>query len=281
MDELIMTPGELADLKEVYGEDDPDIQEALAMTDASDWASQGSQEEMPGVAASPAETGEESAVSAEEDTMARQYSNSKVPLAALHEERRKRQEASQRAQQLEAELNQWRSQQGQGQSRPQSPSPGSVEHFIGSPPGKIAKQLFMQEQRMEYDPYNPEHQERLQELTSLVTLKQFQTGEMYRQMPDSAKKRILQASWERLVAGQASRDEFELIREFSVETERQLGGTKGGSARVAAAMNLPRTADIRGGSGMKTDPALDLIERKLDRGEKLAPEEENWIKSLV
>lgn len=313
-EELTMTTGELTDLKEVYGEDDPDIQEALAMTDPSDWAPQKSQEKMPEDAASPAEMGDEAAVSAEEDTMNRQYSNSKVPLAALHEERRKRQEASQRAQQLEAELSQWRSRQGE--SRPRRPAPGSVEDFIGTPPGKVAKQLFMQEQRMEYDPYNPEHQERLQELTSLVTLKQFQTGEMYRQvqaeranfsrevlawrdeilakpeveyramerfaqMPDSAQKRILQASWERLVAGQASRDEFELIREFSAETERQLRGAKGSPARIAAAMNLPRTADIKGGSGMKGDPGLDLIERKLDRGEKLAPEEENWIKNLT
>lgn len=314
-EELTMTTGELTDLQEVYGEDDPDIQEALAMTDPSDWVPRKSQDEMSEDAASPAEMGDEAAVSAEEDTMNRHYSNSKVPLAALHEERRKRQEASQRAQQMEAELNHWRSQQGQGESRQQRPAPGSVEDFIGAPPGKVAKQLFLQEQRMEYDPYNPEHQERLQELTSLVTLKQFQTGEMYRQvqaersnfsrevmawrdgilekpeveyramerfaqMPDSAQKRILQASWERLVAGQASRDEFELIREFSVETERQMRGTKGSPARIAAAMNLPRTADIRGGSGMKGDPGLDLIERKLDRGEKLAPEEENWIKNL-
>lgn len=315
-EEMTMTPEELTDLKEVYGEDDPDIQEALVMTEPSDWVPQSSQDEMSGEAASPAEMGDEAAVSAEEDTMNRQYSNSKVPLAALHEERRKRQEASQRVQQMEAELNQWRSHQGQGGSRSQRPAADAVEYFIGSPPGKVAKQLFLQEQRTEYDPYNPEHQERLQELTSLVTLKQFQAGEMHRQvqseranfsreviawrddilkkpeveyqamerfsqMPDSAQKRILQSSWERLVAGKASRDEFELIREFSFDTERQMRGSKGGSASMRAAMNLPRTADIRGGSGMKGDLAMDLIERKLDRGEKLAPEEEKWIKNLT
>lgn len=312
-EEITMTSEELENLKEVYGEDDPDLCEAFALKGEEE-----SFEVGPNLTVPPTETGEEAAASAVEDVESRQEGqvppNGRVPLAALHEERRKRQEATQRAQKLEEELSYWK--RKKEEETPEKGQTGAVEKFLHTPPGKLAKRLFSQEQGMEYDPYNPEHQERLQELTSLVTVRQLQTGEMYRQvqverekfatevlqwrdeilskpeveyramerfsqLPDSAQKRILAAAWERLVSGQASRDEFDLIREFSAETEREMNGTKGSGASLQAAMGLPRTANVSGGAGMKVDRALDLIEQKLDRGERLTPEEESLIKSLV
>lgn len=310
-EEITMTSEELEDLKEVYGEDDPDICEAFALKGEDEEPEQESN-----FAVSPTEMGEETVASAVEDAENKQEeqnpSNGRVPLAALHEERRKRQEASQKAQKLEEELNYWKRQR----EEPRQEKAGAVEQFLSASPGRLAKQLFSQEQGLEYDPYNPEHQERIQELTSLVTIRQLQTGEMYQQvqaererfsrevltwrdeilskpeveyramerfsqLPDSAHKRILGVAWERLVAGQASRDEFELIREFSAETEREMKNPKSSGASLQAAMNLPRTANVSGGSGIKADRALDLIEQKLDRGERLSQEEENLIKSLL
>ena len=201
------------------------------------------------------------------------------------------------------------------------PEAGSIEEFLSASPGKLAKQIFAQESTEPYDPYSEAHQERLQELTSIITVKQLQTGELHRQvqaerqnfsnevlkwrdemltkpeveaksmeryitMPDGSHKKMLTLAWNRLMAGQASADEFELIRLFNAETEAEMSAPevpavpKKSGAGMKAALGLPQTADVKGGGGAKNDNVLELIEKKLDRGERLTPEEEKIVKSL-
>ena len=110
--------------------------------------------------------------------------------------------------------------------------------------------------------------------------------ERYNTMPDGSHKKMLTLAWDRLMAGQASADEFELIRLFNAETEAEMSAPevpavpKKSEAGMKAALGLPQTADVKGSGGAKNDNVLDLIEKKLDRGERLTPEEEKIIKSL-
>ena len=311
MNKLDMTREQIEELQAVYGENDPDIVEALRLVEESEKVppTETGEEVEPVVDVPPTETGEEIEPPKKEAPM--------IPLAALQDERRKRQELEAKLKLMESSPAPIASQQPPTQGKPEA---GSIEEFLSASPGKLAKQIFAQESTEPYDPYSEAHQERLQELTSIITVKQLQTGELHRQvqaerqnfsnevlkwrdemltkpeveaksmeryntMPDGSHKKMLTLAWDRLMAGQASADEFELIRLFNAETEAGSAPEvpavpKKSGAGMKAALGLPQTADVKGSGGAKNDNVLDLIEKKLDRGERLTPEEEKIIKSL-
>ena len=312
MNKLDMTREQIEELQAVYGENDPDIVEALRLVEESEKVppTETGEEVEPVVDVPPTETGEEVEPPKKEAPM--------IPLAALQDERRKRQELEAKLKLMESSPAPIAPQQPPTQGKPEA---GSIEEFLSASPGKLAKQIFAQESTEPYDPYSEAHQERLQELTSIITVKQLQTGELHRQvqaerqnfsnevlkwrdemltkpeveaksmeryntMPDGSHKKMLTLAWDRLMAGQASADEFELIRLFNAETEAEMSAPevpavpKKSEAGMKAALGLPQTADVKGSGGAKNDNVLDLIEKKLDRGERLTPEEEKIIKSL-
>ena len=312
MNKLDMTREQIEELQAVYGENDPDIVEALRLVEESEKVppTETGEEIEPVVDVPPTTEGEEVEPPKKEAPM--------IPLAALQDERRKRQELEAKLKLMESSPAPIASQQPPTQGKPEA---GSIEEFLSASPGKLAKQIFAQESTEPYDPYSEAHQERLQELTSIITVKQLQTGELHRQvqaerqsfsnevlkwrdemltkpeveaksmeryntMPDGSHKKMLTLAWDRLMAGQASADEFELIRLFNAETEAEMSAPevpavpKKSEAGMKAALGLPQTADVKGGGGAKNDNVLDLIEKKLDRGERLTPEEEKIIKSL-
>lgn len=324
-DEITMTPAELEGLQEIYGANDPDIKEAIELaakapevtptgTGEGEQSKENNQE---GNEAPPAdEKGDE--VPPPGDTGAEKKEDKPevmVPLKALHEERRKRQEAEARAE---------ASQRAQGApAQPvQPPQPQDMtpeEKFINGKPGEIAKFLFSKENG-EYDPYNPDHQARLSELTSIVTVNQMRAGEMQRQvqaereafsrevlawrddvmenpeveqkamenyfkLPESSFKRVLAVAWDNLVNRRASKEDFNLVRDYFEEARQELKAPPANAqqpkASVDAAMGQPKTAGVGAGAGSKSDISVELIEAKLDKGIKLTPEEEKWIKNLV
>ena len=312
MNKLDMTREQIEELQAVYGENDPDIVEALRLVEESEKVppTETGEEIEPVVDVPPTTEGEEVEPPKKEAPM--------IPLAALQDERRKRQELEARLKLMESSPAPIASQQPPTQGKPEA---GSIEEFLSASPGKLAKQIFAQESTEPYDPYSEAHQERLQELTSIITVKQLQTGEIHRQvqaerqnfsnevlkwrdemltkpeveaksmeryntMPDGSHKKMLTLAWDRLMAGQASADEFELIRLFNAETEAEMSAPevpavpKKSEAGMKAALGLPQTADVKGSGGAKNDNVLDLIEKKLDRGERLTPEEEKIVKSL-
>ena len=324
MNKLDMTREQIEELQAVYGENDPDIVEALRLVEESEKVppTETGEEVEPVVDVPPTETGEEveSVVNVPPTTEGEEVEPPKkeapmIPLAALQDERRKRQELEAKLKLMESSPAPIASQQPPTQGKPEA---GSIEEFLSASPGKLAKQIFAQESTEPYDPYSEAHQERLQELTSIITVKQLQTGELHRQvqaerqnfsnevlkwrdemltkpeveaksmeryntMPDGSHKKMLTLAWDRLMAGQASADEFELIRLFNAETEAEMSAPavpKKSEAGMKAALGLPQTADVKGSGGAKNDNVLDLIEKKLDRGERLTPEEEKIIKSL-
>ena len=327
MNKLDMTREQIEELQAVYGENDPDIVEALRLVEESEKVppTETGEEVEPVVDVPPTETGEEveSVVNVPPTTEGEEVEPPKkeapmIPLAALQDERRKRQELEAKLKLMESSPAPIASQQPPTQGKPEA---GSIEEFLSASPGKLAKQIFAQESTEPYDPYSEAHQERLQELTSIITVKQLQTGELHRQvqaerqnfsnevlkwrdemltkpeveaksmeryntMPDGSHKKMLTLAWDRLMAGQASADEFELIRLFNAETEAEMSAPevpavpKKSGAGMEAALGLPQTADVKGGGGAKNDNVLELIEKKLDRGERLTPEEEKIIKSL-
>ena len=312
MNKLDMTREQIEELQAVYGENDPDIVEALRLVEESEKVppTETGEEVEPVVDVPPTETGEEVEPPKKEAPM--------IPLAALQDERRKRQELEAKLKLMESSPAPIAPQQPPTQGKPEA---GSIEEFLSASPGKLAKQIFAQESTEPYDPYSEAHQERLQELTSIITVKQLQTGELHRQvqaerqnfsnevlkwrdemltkpeveaksmeryntMPDGSHKKMLTLAWDRLMAGQASADEFELIRLFNAETEAEMSAPevpavpKKSGAGMKAALGLPQTADVKGGGGAKNDNVIELIEKKLDRGERLTPEEEKIVKSL-
>ena len=312
MNKLDMTREQIEELQAVYGENDPDIVEALRLVEESEKVppTETGEEIEPVVDVPPTTEGEKVEPPKKEAPM--------IPLAALQDERRKRQELEAKLKLMESSPAPIAPQQPPTQGKPEA---GSIEEFLSASPGKLAKQIFAQESTEPYDPYSEAHQERLQELTSIITVKQLQTGELHRQvqaerqnfsnevlkwrdemltkpeveaksmeryntMPDGSHKKMLTLAWDRLMAGQASADEFELIRLFNAETEAEMSAPevpavpKKSGAGMEAALGLPQTADVKGGGGAKNDNVLDLIEKKLDRGERLTPEEEKIIKSL-
>ena len=330
MDKLDMTREQIEELQAVYGENDPDIVEALRLVEESEKVppTETGEEVEPVVDVPPTETGEEvepvePVVDVTPTTEGEEVEPPKkeapmIPLAALQDERRKRQELEAKLKLMESSPAPIAPQQPPTQGKPEA---GSIEEFLSASPGKLAKQIFAQESTEPYDPYSEAHQERLQELTSIITVKQLQTGELHRQvqaerqnfsnevlkwrdemltkpeveaksmeryntMPDGSHKKMLTLAWDRLMAGQASADEFELIRLFNAETEAEMSAPevpavpKKSEAGMKAALGLPQTADVKGGGGAKNDNVLELIEKKLDRGERLTPEEEKIIKSL-
>ena len=324
MNKLDMTREQIEELQAVYGENDPDIVEALRLVEESEKVppTETGEEVEPVVDEPPTETGEEiepvvdvPPTETGEEVEPPKKEAPMIPLAALQDERRKRQELEAKLKLMESSPAPIAPQQPPTQGKPEA---GSIEEFLSASPGKLAKQIFAQESTEPYDPYNEAHQERLQELTSIITVKQLQTGELHRQvqaerqnfsnevlkwrdemltkpeveakskeryitMPDGSHKKMLTLAWNRLMAGQASADEFELIRLFNAETEAEMSAPavpKKSGAGMKAALGLPQTADVKGGGGAKNDNVLELIEKKLDRGERLTPEEEKIVKSL-
>ena len=326
LEKLDMTREQIEELQAVYGENDPDIVEALRLVEESEKeppATEGEGE--PVVDVPPTETGEEDEPEVDvpptiegEEVEPPKKEAPMIPLAALQDERRKRQELEAKIKLMESAPAPITPQQPPTQGKPEA---GSIEEFLSMSPGKLAKQIFAREFTEPYDPYNEAHQERLQELTSIITVKQLQTGELHRQvqserqnfsnevikwrdemltkpeveaksmeryntMPEGSHKKMLTLAWDRLMAGQASADEFELIRLFNAETEAEMSAPevptvpKKPEAGMKAALGLPQTADVKGGGGAKSDNVLELIEKKLDRGERLTQEEEKIIKSL-
>lgn len=317
---LDITMEDLEELEEVYGKDDPDIQEALGLSDSATPAAMGDRNlddpiNSPGSKGLLEDSGMESGG----------RPTGTVPVAALQEERKKRQEAAQKAQHLEAEIQRLRGgaeQRPQQQQQSAGASSEPLKEFLAASPGKLAKQLFTKEAGRASDPRNPEDLERLQELTSLVTYKQIEAGHMqakvqserskfgrevlswtsevaerpeleveamsrYNELPNGTYKKMLTYAWDRLQSGAAGRDEFNLIREFFEETKGRMprgSGVRSGmgarAAGVTAAINMPRTSDVRG-SAYRGDDLQAMVESKLDRGEKLTAAEEKYIQSLI
>lgn len=324
VEKIEMTLEEIEDLAATYGADDPDIQAALEIARAEEAPPAETGEEVPptetgvedpelDLAAPPAEgkgEGEEGAPPATQKTGEKE--NLQVPIDALHAVRKKNQELEAKIAELQAK---------QAPAPPQKEDADPEERFLQESPGKIARSLFIQEKGEEPDVYNPEHLVRLQELTSLVTIRQMEAGQMQQRvqaereafrvevlalaqevqshpevtealdakflsMPESASKKILAAAIQQLTEGKASREEFEVVKEFFEETRREIQTPPAApkeakpNPKIDVAMNLPKTADLGGAGGTKADVSLGLIEQKLDKGIKLTPEEEKIVASL-
>ena len=316
-EKIEFTVEELERLQETYGADDPDIKAALELSAAPPAAEPKGDDLEDQPEGAPA-TVPPTDPSGEEEPPKTTEEPPKISVKALHDERRKRQELAREKQQLEEEITRLKA--GQGATPPQS-TQGPVNDVLSLSPGKVAQQLFAREQGREPDVYNGDDLVRLQELTSYVTVKQLEAGQMqqrvqaereafnrdvlswrdemiaspdleaqsmsrFEAMSDGVQKRMLRIAWDNLIDGRATRDEFDLIREFNEETRKSMTAappattTPGGSAGVKAAMGQPRTADVAVSGGSKTDDFRALIEAKLDRGERLTDEENKYVKNL-
>lgn len=322
-----MSVEELETLAETYGSDDPDIKAALELAakeaPPAD-TGEGDPDDEPEVqgeepATPPVE--DSGAVESEEEPKKeeKQKESQMVPMAALQDERKKRQEAEARARQMEAIQKQPTSPIGQPTPNQNMEIP---ELFTGGSPGQVAKALFFQEKKREPDIFDFEDATRLQELTSLVTVKQIENNYMqqrvqaereafalevqalaqeinnspeitetldqkFAEIPEGPYKKLLGVSINRLISGSAGREELDLIKEFYEETRQSMTAPAGAAqepkkpkAPIDAAYKMPKTQDVGAQGAKQTSITLDLIEQKLDKGEKLTPEEESIIKSL-
>lgn len=313
-EKLEFTVEELERLQETYGADDPDIKAALelsAVPPAAEPEGEDLEEEQPEDAPATVPPTDPSGEVVDDNPVKKT-----VPVAALHDERRKRQEMADEAQKLREEVERLKAAKG---TTPQA-AQGTTNDVLSLSPGKIAQQLFQREQGREPDIYNSDDFTRLQELTSYVTVKQLEAGQMqqrvqaereafnrdvlswrddvietpdletqamsrFEAMPDGVSKRMLRIAWDNLKNERASRDEFDLIRLFfdetleSMTTAPTVPTTPVKSAGVKAAMGLPKTADAVT-SGGSNDDLRALIEAKLDRGERLSEEEIKYVKNL-
>ncbi len=316
-EKIEFTVEELERLQETYGADDPDIKAALELSAAPPAAEPKGEDLETPPSDTPATVPPTDPAGEEEPPKTTVEPPKDVPVKALHEERRKRQELAREKQQLEEEITRLKA--GQGATPPQS-TQGPVNDVLSLSPGKVAQQLFAREQGREPDVYNSDDLVRLQELTSYVTVRQLEAGQMqqrvqaeretfnrdvlswrdemvaspdleaqsmsrFEAMPDGVQKKMLRIAWDNLIDGRATRDEFDLIREFNEETQKSMTAappatTPAESAGVKAAMGQPRTADVAVSGGSKTDDFRALIEAKLDKGERLTEAEIKYVNSL-
>ena len=319
-EKIEFTVEELERLQETYGADDPDIKAALELSAAPPAAEPKGDDLEDQPEGAPATVPPTDPSGEEEPPKTTVEPPKDVPVKALHEERRKRQDLAREKQQLEEEIARLKA--GQGATPPQAAqTQRPTNDVLSLSPGKVAQQLFAKEQGREPDVYNSDDLVRLQELTSYVTVKQLEAGQMqqrvqaeretfnrdvlswrdemiaspdleaqsmsrFEAMSDGVQKRMLRIAWDNLIDGRATRDEFDLIREFNEETRKSMTAappattTHGGSAGVKAAMGQPGTADVAVSGGSKTDDFRALIEAKLDRGERLTDEENKYVKNL-